>query len=387
MAAITTPRNSDSASTPSVAAPVTELTTPKLLSQREKVWRRFLRRRVAVVGGMVVLALYLAAACADFLAPYTRDERFVQYLYAPPQLPKYDPQIGLYVNGLVRETDLETLRTTYTPDESVKAPIHFFVKGQPYKLLGLIPSDVHLFGLAEDFPNRQDYGFFPLGADRQGRDMLSRLLLGAQMSLTIGLVGVFISLIIGSVMGVVSGFYSGRVDNLIQRLIEIIRAFPAVPLWMALTAALPQNWSPEQIYFSITLILSLIAWTWLARQLRGKVLSLRSMEFVQASIALGADDRRVIFKHLIPAVFGHIIVIASLAMPAMILAESALSFLNLGLRAPLVSWGILLQDAQNLETLRLFPWLLLPAVFISVTVLAFNFLGDGLRDATDPYTV
>jgi peptide/nickel transport system permease protein len=256
------------------------------------------------------------------------------------------------------------------------------VHNQPYKLFGFIDTDVHLFGVED-----KEFGVFLFGADRQGRDMLSRLLIGSQMSLTIGLVGVLISLIIGSIMGVTSGYFGGWIDNIMQRAIEVIRSFPTIPLWMALSAALPQHWEPEQVYFSITIILSFIGWTWLARQLRGKVLSIREEEFVMASRLSGAGHGWIIFRHLIPSVFSHIIVIATLAMPNMILAESALSFLNLGLRPPLISWGVLLQEAQNLETLRHFPWLLLPALFISVAVLAFNFFGDGLRDAADPYSV
>jgi peptide/nickel transport system permease protein len=230
-------------------------------------------------------------------------------------------------------------------------------------------------------------GIFLLGSDRQGRDMLSRILIGSQMSLTIGLVGVFLSLIIGSIMGVTSGYFGGQVDNVMQRVIEVIRSFPSVPLWMALAATLPQHWPPERIYFFITVILSFIGWTWLARQLRGKVLALREEEFVMAAQLSGASDAWIIFRHLIPAVFGHIIVIASLAMPGMILAETTLSFLNLGLRPPLISWGVLLQEANGLENLRHFPWLLFPALFIAGAVLSFNFFGDGLRDAADPYTM
>ncbi len=349
--------------------------------RRHLIWRRFIRSRAALAGGAVVALFYLVALFADCLAPYQVDQRFVEYLYLPPQQVHADPHLGLYVNGLAKKVNPETLLTTFTVDQGRKLPVRFFVHGEPYRLVGILPSDVHLFGVAE-----QDMGVFLLGTDRQGRDMLSRILIGSQMSLTIGLVGVALSLIIGSILGVVSGFYGGLADELVQRLIEVIRSFPAIPLWMALSAALPQHWPPERVYFAITVILSVIGWTWLARQLRGKVLALREEEFVTAARVMGGSDVRIIFKHLLPQVFGHIVVIATLAMPGMILAETALSFLNLGLRPPLTSWGVLLQEAQNLESLRHYPWLLTPALFIAVAVLAFNFFGDGLRDAADPYS-
>ncbi len=349
--------------------------------RRRLGWRRFVRSRAAVIGGAVVILLYLSALFAGFLAPYQVDQRFVEYLYLPPQRVHFDPHLGLYVYGVVKRVNADTLLTTFSVDAERKIPVRFFVRGEPYTILRLITSDIHLFGVTE-----KDMGVFLLGTDRQGRDVLSRILIGSQMSLTIGLVGVFLSLMIGSVLGVVSGYYGGIVDELVQRLIEVFRSFPAIPLWMALTAALPQHWPPERIYFAITMILSVIGWTWLARQLRGKVLALREEEFVTAARVMGASDARIIFKHLLPQVFGHIVVIATLAMPGMILAETALSFLNLGLRPPLTSWGVLLQEAQNLESLRHYPWLLTPAVFISVAVLAFNFFGDGLRDAADPYS-
>lgn len=351
------------------------------VSRRQLVWRRFLRSRAAVAGGAVVALFYLTALFADFLAPYTVDQRFIQYLYLPPQGLHVSLRLGVYVGGITAKVDENTLLTTFAPDDRRRIPLRFFVHGEPYRLAGLIPSDVHLFGVAEP-----DMGVFLIGTDRQGRDMLSRLLIGSQMSLTIGLVGVALSLLIGSILGVVSGYYRGPIDELVQRAIEVIRSFPAIPLWMALTAALPQHWPPERVYFAITVILSVIGWTWLARQLRGRVLALREEEFVTAARVMGASDARIIFRHLLPQVFGLIVVIATLAMPGMILAETALSFLNLGLRPPLTSWGVLLQEAQNLESLRHYPWLLTPAVFISVAVLAFNFFGDGLRDAADPYS-
>jgi len=351
------------------------------LSRRQLVWRRFLRSRAAVAGGLIVVAFYLVALFANFLAPYGVEQRFIEYLYAPPQRIHLDLRTGFYVYGIQQTVNPDTLLTTFAPDRSRRAPLQFFVRGDAYPVLGLFTSDLHLFGVRD-----AGIGAFLLGTDRQGRDLLSRILIGSQMSLTIGLVGVFLSLIIGSVLGVVSGYYGGRVDEVVQRLIEVIRSFPAIPLWMALTAALPQHWPPERVYFAITVILSVIGWTWLARQLRGKVLALREEEFVTAARVMGASDSRIIFRHLLPQVFGHIVVIATLAMPGMILAETALSFLNLGLRPPLTSWGVLLQEAQNLESLRNYPWLLLPAAFISAAVLAFNFFGDGLRDSADPHS-
>jgi len=351
------------------------------LSQWQLMWRKFKRSRMGIAGGLLVAAFYLIAAFANFLAPYGGDQRFIEYLYAPPETLRLDRQTGLYVNALETTFDKETLKSIYVMSSKTKVPLKFFVHDQPYRLLGLIETDVHLFGSGDS-----RYPIFLLGSDRQGRDMFSRIIIGSQMSLTIGLLGVFLSLVIGSIMGVSSGYYGGIIDNIMQRMIEVIRSFPTIPLWMALSAALPQHWPPQLVYFSITVILSFIGWTWLARQLRGRVLALREEDFVLAAQLAGADDRRIILRHLIPSVFGHIIVIATLAMPGMILAESALSFLNLGLRPPLISWGVLLQEAQNLETIRHYPWLLMPAVFISAAVLAFNFFGDGLRDAADPYS-
>ncbi len=352
------------------------------LSQFQLMWRKFKRSRAAIIGGIVVFLLYMVALFANFLAPYGGDQRNTDFLYVPPMALHFDFSTGFYVNELKKNIDLDTLLTTYVSLPDTKMPIRFFVHNQPYKLIGLFESDVHLFGI-----DNKDAALYLLGSDRQGRDLLSRIILGSQMSLTIGLVGVILSLFIGSIMGTTSGYFGGTIDNLIQRLIEVIRSFPSIPLWMALSAALPQHWPPEQVYFSITIILSFIGWTWLARQLRGKVLALREEEYVNAALLSGASDTWVIFRHLIPAVLGHIIVITTLAMPGMILAESTLSFLNLGLRPPMISWGVLLNESQSLETIRHFPWLLFPAVAIAATVLAFNFFGDGLRDAADPYSM
>jgi peptide/nickel transport system permease protein len=271
-------------------------------------------------------------------------------------------------------------RKVYKPNPAKKIPLQFFAKGEPYKLFGLIPAQRHLFITPKGMVAL-------LGTDRQGRDLFSRILLGSQISLTIGLVGVFLSLTLGTILGITSGYFGGFVDNLIQRLIELIRSFPSVPLWMALSAAVPQKWGVLETYFAITIILSLIGWTWLARQLRGKVLSLRGEDFVLAARLSGASHWWIIFRHLVPAMLGHIIVISTLAMPSMILAETTLSFLGLGLRPPITSWGVLIQEAQNFQTIALYPWLFLPVGVLAVCILAFSYLGDGLRDAVDPYTI
>ncbi|TME38603.1 MAG: ABC transporter permease [Chloroflexi bacterium] len=348
------------------------------------IWLRFVRNRAALVGGGVVGLLYVMAVFANFIAPYDADQRFDSAIYTTPQ-PIYwvdEGKVYPHILGLTPKTDPETLLRTYVADPSQKFPVQFFAKGAPYHVLGLIPTDVHLFGV-----DRADIGVFLLGTDRQGRDQFSRILIGSQISLTIGLLGVFLSLLIGSLLGVASGYYGGAIDNVIQRAIEVIRSFPSIPLWMALAAAFPPHWPALQVYFAISLVLSFIGWTWLARQLRGKVLALREEEFVLASQLAGASDARIIVRHLIPSVAGHIIVISTLAIPGMILAETALTFLGIGIRPPLVSWGTLLQDASNIQTLAHAPWLLAPVGAIVIAVLAFNFLGDGLRDATDPYSV
>jgi peptide/nickel transport system permease protein len=350
-------------------------------SQWKLIWRKFVRNKVAIVGGVVVLLYYLFALLAGFLAPYTLSTRFKRYIHMPPQ------RVHFFDDGkfqpFVYDVDLtidENLRKIYEPDYTKKIPLQFFAHGEPYELFGLIETNVHLFQAPDGIVSL-------LGTDRQGRDMFSRVLYGSQISLTIGLLGVSLSLSFGSVLGVVSGYYGGWVDDLIQRLIELVRSFPAIPLWMALSAAVPPHWPPLRTYFVVTLILSVIGWTWLARQLRGKVLALRNEDFVLAAKLAGASDARIVFKHLIPATFGHIIVVSTLAMPAMILAETALSFLGLGLRPPITSWGVLLKEVQNLQSIALYPWVFTPALAIAIAILAFNFLGDGLRDAADPYTI
>jgi len=350
-------------------------------SQWQLMWRKFKRNKVAIVGGIVVALYYLTALLAGFVAPYTLEARFIRYIHMPPQRIRIfnEGKLQPHVCGVELTID-ENLRKHYTPNCDERFPLQFFARGESYKLFGMIDTDVHLFQVPDGIVSL-------LGTDRQGRDMFSRILYGSQVSLTIGLLGVALSLIFGSVLGVVSGYYGGWIDELMQRLIELVRSFPAIPLWMALSAAVPPHWPPQRTYFAVTLIPSLIGWTWLARQLRGKVLSLRHEDFVLAAKMTGATDAWVIFRHLIPATFSHIIVVSTLAMPSMILSETALSFLGLGLRPPVTSWGVLLKEAQNIQSIALYPWVFTPAIAIALLILAFNFLGDGLRDAADPYTV
>ncbi|MFW6060507.1 MAG: ABC transporter permease [Phycisphaeraceae bacterium] len=353
-------------------------------SQSQLVWRKFRKHRLAVWAGAVVLVLYGVAAVCEFLAPYPLEHVDTRYAYAPPQrVQVFDREGGLrwpFVYGLEAQRHPETRRKTYREDTSRVYPIELLARGEPYMFWGLFETDIHLLGVAGD-----DATLFLLGTDSMGRDLFSRILYGARISLTIGLVGVFISFILGLVIGAISGFYSGWIDNLIQRGIEVLRSFPSIPLWMALAAALPQTWSPLQVYFGITVVLSFLGWTGLARQVRGKILSLREEDYAVAAALAGASESRIMFRHLLPAFASHIIVSLTLSVPAMILAETALSFLGLGLRPPATSWGVLLQEAQNVQALSFHPWLLTPVFFVILTVLAFNFVGDGLRDAADPY--
>ena len=273
---------------------------------------------------------------------------------------------------------MKTLRRAYTEDKTVTYPIHFFVEGDPYKLWGLIPTNIHLFGVKDDV-------IFVLGADKLGRDMFSQILYGARISLSIGLVGVVISFVLGILIGGISGYYGGRIDVIVQRIVETIRSIPTIPLWMALSVALPPYWSIVKVYFGIVIILSLVGWTGLARVIRGKFMSVKEEDFVMAARLTGAKEGRIIIRHLLPSFYSYIIAALTLSIPEMIIAETALSFLGLGLRSPAISWGVLLKEAQQIRVLAYTPWLLIPAIFVVVTVLSFNFVGDALRDAADPY--
>lgn len=348
-------------------------------------WNRFRRHRLAVVGGIIVACLYLfMVVLTGFIAPYDHNRKFDDYVNAEPTKVRFVDSEGRlhwrpFIYGRTSELDFYTFTWVYKEDPTDIHPIYFFVRGDTYRFLGLFPTNIHLFGTDGKEP------LFLLGTDRLGRDLLSRIIYGGQISLTVGLVGVILTIFLGSVLGTASGYYGGVVDNIIQRIAEALLSFPDIPLWAALAAAMPPDWSQVTVFFGISVILSLRNWTGLARQLRGKVLAIRESEYVMAAKGLGASDARIIFKHLLPNTLSHIVVIATLSVPGMILAETALSFLGLGMQEPLTSWGVLLQDAQQVSVVLQRPWLLLPGLFVVVSVLAFNFLGDGIRDAADPY--
>ena len=354
-------------------------------SPRQLMWWRFRRHRMALLSSVVLILLYLAALTWEFLAPYDPLRHDVQSAYAPPQRLRFFDEEGLhfppFVYGLKSGRDPETFSKIFEVDESVKHPIKFMVHGDPYKFWGLMETDLHLFGLESN-----EGAVFLLGADRLGRDVLSRLLAATRISLSIGLVGVILSFVLGVLIGGISGYYGGTSDIVIQRIIEFIRAMPSIPLWLALSAAIPKDWPVTRVYFAITIILSLIGWTGLARVVRGRFLSLREEDFVQAARFAGASEGRIIIRHMTPSFLSHIIASLTLAVPAMILSETSLSFLGLGMRPPALSWGVLLREGQNLQAVVLAPWLLTPGLLVVIAVLAFNFVGDGLRDAADPYS-
>lgn len=347
------------------------------------MWWRFCRHRLAVVAGIVIVALYFVALFAEFFAPFPPNNDAARYTYAPPQaLHLFGPdwQFAPHVEGFHVTIDPMAMRRVFRPDPGQQILVGLFVHGAPYRLWGLIPGDIHLIGPID--PTQPMYLF---GADRLGRDVLSRLIHGARVSLSIGLVGVTLSLVLGILLGGLSGLYGGWVDTVIQRLIEMLRSIPSIPLWMGLTAAIPLNIPPLEVYFIITLVLSLVGWTSVARVVRGRFISLRTEDFIAAARLDGAGTWRIILRHMVPNFASHLIATVSLAIPGMILAETALSFLGIGLHPPIVSWGVMLQDAQNIRAVASAQWLLWPGAMVAIAVLAFNFLGDGLRDAADPY--
>ncbi len=354
----------------------------EVASQWQLMWWKFRKHRLAVIGGSVVLLFYFVAIFADFFAPVSPSTYIAEYAFAPPQTINlfHDGQFAPYVNGYKFERDPVSFRKTWSLDEQTVVPIGLFVHGEPYKLWGLIDSDIHLIG-----PLQAGDPFYLLGADKSGRDVFSRTLFSSRVSLSIGLVGVFISMSLGILLGGISGLVGGMWDNVIQRLIEITMSIPMLPVIIAIAALVPINWSVLLVYFIISILLALTGWTWLARVVRSKFLALREEDFVLAARLDGVKTRRLIFRHMLPSFYSHIIATVTLALPGMIIAETALSFLGVGLRPPVVSWGVQLQEAQKITVIASYPWLLTPAVAVISIVLAFNFLGDGLRDAADPY--
>jgi peptide/nickel transport system permease protein len=345
-------------------------------SQRQLIWWRFRKHKLALAGAVVVMLFYLVAIGGDFFAYAEPNQSQGDYVLVPPR------GLALHVHPLQASRDLVTLQPIYTPDTSQTVPVRLFAHGYRYKLLGLIPTDIHLIGTSGAPAGTS---LFILGTDEQGRDVFSRLVMATRTSLFIGLVGVALSVVIGAMLGGLSGYYGGWVDTVVQRLIEIVSSLPTIPLWMGLAAAVPRGWSVERTYFVITLIISLIGWAGLARVVRGRFLQVRHEDFVLAAELVGARPRRLIFVHMLPLFTSHIIASVTLAIPLMILAETALSFLGLGLHPPAVSWGVMLQQAQNVQSIANSPWMLLPVIPVVVAILAFNFVGDGLRDAADPY--
>ena len=356
----------------------------KDLSSRRLTWLRFKRHKLALASGGFLIFLYFIAAFCEFFAPYEPNWRNPKAIFAPPQEihvidSKGDFHFRPFVYGYSLTINPETWVREYTQDPQQTHSIYFFAKGQKYQFWNLFSTEHHFITTASG----QYLHLF--GTDKLGRDIFSRIIYGARISLSLGLIGVALTLVLGVLIGGLAGYVGGRIDNLIQRLIEVLQSIPTLPLWMALSAAVPVHWSPLGVYFSIIVILSFIQWTGLARVVRGRFLALREEDFVVAARLLGASQLRIITRHLLPSFLSHIITTATLAIPGMILAETALSFLGVGLRAPVVSWGVLLQQAQNFQVIVLTPWLLLPGIFVILVVIAFNLLGDGLRDAADPY--
>jgi peptide/nickel transport system permease protein len=372
---------------PSPALPIGSDAEPgsmrvEVASQWRLMWWKFRRHKLAMVGGGVVLFYYLTALSANFVAPSHFTTYNAEYVNAPPQRIRLfrDGAFAPYVNGYRFERDPQSFKKTWFLDESVVIPIGLFVRGEPYRVLGILPGEVHLIG-----PIQLNDPFYLLGTDKSGRDVFSRIIFSSQISLTVGLIGVAISLILGILIGGFSALAGPAVDNVIQRLIEVLISIPTIPLWLALAAVVPIDWTPVQVYFMITVILSLVGWTGMARVVRSRFLALREEDFILAATLDGVRRGRMILRHMIPSFLSHIIASVTLSIPWMILGETALSYLGLGLREPVVSWGVMLRETQKVGVIASYPWLLYPAVAVIVVVLALNFLGDGLRDAADPY--
>jgi peptide/nickel transport system permease protein len=351
------------------------------LSQWALIRGRFLDHRLAVGSLFLLLVLYVLALGAEVFAPYPRHWRNVTAKeYCPPQLPRFSLEHGLHVLGMKMSKDPLTYKHSYVEDPAQVVPLGFWVRGESYRLWGLIPGDRHFFGVkdaARTMPDGTPATFHFLGSDRYGRDIFSRLVYGSR--------AIAVTFVFGVTIGGISGYFGGMVDSVIQRVIEVVNAFPQIPLWLAFGAVLPPEWPPLSTYFAITLVLSLLNWTGLARVVRGKILALREEDYATAARLLGASHARILFRHLLPGFTSHIIVVLTMSVPVMILGETSLSFLKLGLREPVVSWGVMLRDCESIQVVANYPWLLMPVVLVVLTVLCFNFLGDGLRDAADPY--
>jgi peptide/nickel transport system permease protein len=351
------------------------------------MWWRFRKHKMALICAVVLILFYLVAIFSEFVAPYDPDQALIQFKQVPPTTIHIRDAEGQFhfpfVYQHTRSMDPQTLKITVTEDTTTRYPVQFLVHGFPYKMFGVWTTDLHLYGLPTVASDKQ--GVFIVGTDRLGRDMFSRICYGARLSLSMGMISVFLSLILGVVLGGISGYFGGKADVAIQRVIEFIRTIPTIPLYMTLSAALPVNWPVEWVYFGITMILALVGWTYLARVVRGRFLAMREEDFVLAARLNGSSEMRIILRHMVPSFLSYIIAALTLNIPNMILAETGLSFIGLGLRAPAISWGVLLQEATNISSLMLAPWVLAPGFAVVITVLAFNFTGDGLRDAADPY--
>ncbi|GCA52986.1 MULTISPECIES: ABC transporter permease [Sinorhizobium] len=351
-------------------------------SQLRLMWWKFKRHKVALVSGIFLAMLYGMILICEFLAPYNLHTRNVDFIYAPPQSVRFFHEgefVGPFVYGRTMKLDMDTLKRNYTDDTTAVERIRFFCRGDDYRFWGLFESNLHLVCPAEGGQ------LFLLGTDRLGRDVLSRIIYGARISLTIGLLGITVSFVLGIVIGGLAGYHGGIFDLVVQRLIEVLQSIPSIPLWLSLAAIMPATWSPLLIYLGITVILGLLDWTGLARAVRSKLLALREEDYVLAAQLMGAKSGRIIGRHLVPGFMSHLIATATISIPGMILGETALSFLGLGLRPPITSWGILLTEAKSVSVIAFYPWLLFPTIPVILVILAFNFLGDGLRDAADPY--